>query len=72
MGLVCSFESLREPDDIRWLFLHLVNITKLHRKMSQFRGFPQIHLNTTPRLKIKADLEEARIEEEERLKVMDR
>ena len=46
--------------------------SEIHRKMSEFRGFPQPHLNITPRLKIKADLEEARIEEEERLKVMDR
>ena len=46
--------------------------SEIHRKMSEFLGFPQPHLNITPRLKIKADLEEARIEEEERLKVMDR
>ena len=48
------------------------NKSEIHRKMSEFRGFPQSHLNITPRLKIKADLEEARIEEEERLRVMDR
>ena len=48
------------------------NKSEIHRNMSEFRGFPQPHLNITPRLKIKADLEEARIEEEERLKVMER
>ena len=44
---------------------------RIHRKLSEFLGFPQPHLNITPRFKIKADLEEARIEEEERLKVME-
>ena len=45
---------------------------KIHQKLSEFLGFPQPQLNITPRSKIKADLEEARIEEEERLKVIDR
>ena len=52
---------------------HCQNFTdKIFQKLSEFLGFPQPHLNITPRLKIKADLEEARIEEEERLKVIDR
>ena len=46
--------------------------SEIHRKTSEFLNFPQPHLNITPRLKIKADLEEARIEEQERLKVRDR
>ena len=49
------------------------NIAKvIYIEMSEILGFPQPHLNITPRLKIKADLEEARIEEQERLKVRDR
>ena len=51
----------------------VVNIAKvIYIEMSEILGFPQPHLNITPRLKIKADLEEARLEEEERLKVMGR
>ena len=50
--------------------LIIVNIAKV--KCPEFLSFPHSYLNITPRFKIKADLEEARIEEEERLKVMDR
>ena len=73
MGLVCGFESLREPDEIRWLILCLVIVVNIAKvKCPEFLSFPHSYLNITPRFKIKADLEEARIEEEERLKVIDR
>ena len=57
-----------------WFFVwsSLSTLQKWITRCPEFLGFPHSYLNMTPRLKIKADLEEARIEEDERLKVIDR
>ena len=63
---------LREAEERRWVLFVVLSLWESAMRLGGWFFIWSTLLNTTSRLKIKADLEEARIEEEERLKVTDR